>query len=54
MRSRWIDGSATFTIVLSIETISRLEQQIARMVIRRRSLSSGVRFITDCSSVTGR
>jgi hypothetical protein len=35
-----IDGSATLTIVLSIATISRLMQQIARISVRRRSLSS--------------
>jgi hypothetical protein len=28
-RSRWIDGSATFTIVASMPTMNRLMQQIA-------------------------
>jgi hypothetical protein len=31
-----MEGSATFTIVLSIATISRLIQQVARISIRRR------------------
>jgi hypothetical protein len=35
-----MDGSATLTIVMSIPTISRLEQQIARTRCRRRWLSS--------------
>ena len=30
-RSCWIEGSATFTIVLSIATMNRLMQQIARI-----------------------
>ena len=34
--SRWIEGSAMFTIVLSRPTISRLMQQMARISIRRR------------------
>ena len=38
--SRWIDGSATFTIVLSRPTMTRLMQQIARMSSRLRRLGS--------------
>ena len=39
--SRPIDGSATFTIVLSRPTMNRLMQQIARTSIRRWRLSPG-------------
>ncbi|GAA4634950.1 hypothetical protein GCM10023196_078530 [Actinoallomurus vinaceus] len=35
-RSRWIEGRATFTIVLSRPTMNRLMQQIARISRRRR------------------
>jgi hypothetical protein len=36
-----MDGSATFTIVLSRPTMNRLRQQMARMSSRRWRLSSG-------------
>ena len=39
--SRPIDGSATFTIVLSSPTMNRLRQQMARMSRRRWRLRSG-------------
>ena len=39
--SRPIDGSATFTIVLSRPTMNRLRQQMARTSIRRWRLSPG-------------
>jgi hypothetical protein len=41
-RSRCIEGSATFSTVLSRLTISKLIQQIARTSMRRRWLSSGI------------
>jgi hypothetical protein len=40
-RSRWMDGRARFTMVLSRPTMNRLMQQIARMSRRRAGLSSG-------------
>ncbi len=40
-RSRRMDGSATFTIVLSSPTMNRLMQQMASTSRRRRRLSSG-------------
>lgn len=42
-----IDGSATFTIVASIETISRLMQQVARMIILWRGVSSAAEMLVD-------
>ena len=36
MQERWIDGSATLTIVLSSPTISRLIEQMPRISSRRR------------------
>ena len=40
-RSVRMDGNATLTIVMSMPTINRLKQQIARTRIRRLWLSSG-------------
>ena len=40
-RSCWIEGSATFTIVLSTPKMNRLMQQMARISSRRRRLGSG-------------
>ena len=37
----WIDGRATFTIVLSTPKMNRLRQQMARTSMRRRRLSLG-------------
>ena len=36
-RSRWIEGSATFTIVASRPTMNRLRQQMASTSLRRRA-----------------
>ena len=47
--SRPIDGSATFTIVLSRPTMNRLMQQMARTSIRRRGLSSGRAVHLGCA-----
>ncbi|GAA3155620.1 hypothetical protein GCM10020001_094420 [Nonomuraea salmonea] len=40
-RSRRMEGSAMFTIVLSRPTMNRLMQQMARTSIRRRRPSAG-------------
>ena len=42
-RSRWIDGSATFTIVVSRTIISCARQTTARAIQRRRSPAGAVR-----------
>ena len=46
-RSARIDGIATLTMVASIDTISRLRQQDARMIVLRRALSSPTVVITQ-------
>ncbi|BBY57718.1 hypothetical protein MSAR_08540 [Mycolicibacterium sarraceniae] len=46
-RSVRIAGIATFTIVESIETISRLRQQDAKMMAFRRALRSTTVVITQ-------
>ncbi|GAB3963632.1 hypothetical protein GCM10029978_022160 [Actinoallomurus acanthiterrae] len=40
--SRWMEGRATFTIVLSRPTMNRLMQQIARISRRRRRFGGAV------------